>query len=201
MGTFLTHIEGLHTAVEAKKVQLEEEARWILAAQDDLKNFEPLYKKYYNPIYEFIYRRCDDSESVIDITSVVFEKAMLNIRKFKIQGFPFGSWLYRIAASEIGNFYRHKKKERKVWVQTEGIQDIAHEAESTLADEDNLHVLLHAMEKMKPEDLELIVMRYFEKRNFTEIAGILDTTESNTRVRLHRVLGKLKDAFRKEAGI
>lgn len=123
---------------------------------------------------------------------------MINIGKFKIQGFPFGSWLYRIAASEIGNYYRSKKKDRKVWVQTEGIKDIADEFESKLADEDNLHSLLKAMEHLKHDDIELIVMRYFEKRNFSEIAGFLETNESNARVKLHRVLGKLKDAFMKE---
>jgi len=201
LGTLLTHIDTLHSGLDTKKVQLEEEAEWIMAAQQDLQFFEPLYKRYYGPIYEFIYRRCADADSCVDITSVVFEKAMLNIRKFRLQGFPFGSWLYRIASSEVGNYYRLKKKERKVWVQTDGIKDIAHEVESKLADEDNLHLLLHAMEQLKPEDLELVVMRYFEKRNFTEIAGILDTTESNTRVRLHRVLGKLKDTFKKEARI
>jgi RNA polymerase sigma-70 factor (ECF subfamily) len=191
-------MEAFGAQLETKKLQIAEESEWVLAAQQDLKNFEPLYKRYYEPIYEYVYRRCDDSDSCVDITAVVFEKAMLNIGKFKIQGFPFGSWLYRIAASEIGNYYRLKKKERKVYVQTDGIRDIAQEFESGLADEDNLHTLLRAMEHMKPEDLELIVMRYFEKRNFTEIAGILETNESNARVKLHRVLGRLKEAFVKE---
>lgn len=197
MGSFITHIENLGTQTDTRKLLVAEEAEWIVAAQNNLSSFEPLYNRYYKPIYEYIYRRCDDADSCIDITAITFEKAMLNIKKFKLQGFPFGSWLYRIAASELGNYYRRQKKERKVWVQTDGIKDIADEFESTLADEDNLQKLLYAMEQLKPEDLELVVMRYFEKRNFTEIAGFLDTNESNARVKLHRIIGKLKTEFMK----
>ncbi len=192
-------MEARAELTEHRQQILEEESQWILAAQNDLKHFEPLYKKYHKPIYEFIYRRCDDAESCLDITSLVFEKAMLNIGKFKIQGFPFGSWLYRIASSEIGNYYRKQKKERKVWVRTEGLQDIVQEIESKYDDEENIHTLLKAMEHLKPDEMELIVMRYFEKRNFSEIGTILDTTEANARVKIHRVMQRVREAFMKEA--
>lgn len=198
MGLSITHMEPMNSHTEGRSLLLEEESQWILAAQQDLRHFEPLYQRYYRPIYEYIYRRCDDKNTVADITAITFEKAMLSIGKFKIQGFPFGSWLYRIAASELGNYYRQQKKERKIWVQTEGVQEIAMEIESKLADEDNLKQLLRALEHLKPDDVEIIVMRYFEKRSFTEIAGYMDTNESNARVRLHRILGRLKDAFNKE---
>lgn len=198
MGVFVPHIDSFNSAAESKQMQLAEETAWIINAQKDLTQFEPLYKRYYRPIFEYVYRRCDDHDASVDVTSVVFEKAMINLHKFKLQGYPFGSWLYRIAASEIGNYYRNKKKERKVWVQTDGIRDIAQEFESKLADEDNLQILLRAMEHLKTEDMELVVMRFFEKRSMTEISGILDTTESNARVKLHRVIGRLRAAFEKE---
>jgi RNA polymerase sigma-70 factor, ECF subfamily len=194
-----THIDANNAELTEKRQQvLEQESQWILAAQQDLRHFEPLYKKYYQPIYEFVYRRCDDAESCLDITSLIFEKAMLNIGKFKIQGFPFGSWLYRIASSEIGNYYRKQKKERKVWVRTDGLQDMAQELESKYDDEENVQILLKAMECLKPEEIELIVMRYFEKRSFGEIANITDSTESNARVKTHRTMQRLREFFNKE---
>lgn len=199
MGTIITHIDHFSGPSESRTLRIAEESEWILAAKKDLSAFEPLYTRYYKPIYEYIYRRCDDKDACLDITAITFEKAMLNIGKFKLQGFPFGSWLFRIAASEIGNYYRKENKERKIYVKTEGIRDIAQEFESKLADEENIQTLLRAMEKMKPDDLELIVMRYFEKRSFTDIAGFIDTNESNARVRLHRILGRLKDAFKEES--
>lgn len=197
MTILLGHIETSAEAGSQRQVMLEQEARWIMAAQQDIRDFQPLYQKYYEPIYEFIYRRCDDKEACLDLTSVVFEKAMVNIGKFKLQGFPFGSWLYRIASSEIGNYYRKQKKERKVWVRTEGIEEIAQELESTQPHEENLQILLRAMESLKPDDVELIVMRFFEKRSFAEIGTITDNTESNARVRIHRILQKMRDHFRK----
>jgi len=198
LAILLTHMEARGEISDTRQVILEQEVQWIHAAQRNLKHFEPLYTKYYRSIYEFIYRRVEDAENCLDITSLVFEKAMLNIGKFKIQGFPFGSWLYRIASSEIGNYYRKQKKDRKVWVRTEGLIEIAQEIESHYANEDNIQILLKTLEHVAPEDMEIIVMRYFEKRSFAEIGGILDCTEANARVKIHRLMQKLRENFKKE---
>ena len=44
-----------------------------------------------------------------------------------------------------------------------------------------------------PEDeLQLIEMRFFEKRSFKEIGEILEITENNAKVKTYRILEKLK---------
>ena len=46
---------------------------------------------------------------------------------------------------------------------------------------------------MKDQEIELIEMKYFENRSHHEIATILDISEVNAKVRLHRAIKKLKD--------
>jgi RNA polymerase sigma-70 factor (ECF subfamily) len=48
---------------------------------------------------------------------------------------------------------------------------------------------------LKENELQLIEMRFFEKRSFREIGEILDLTENNAKVKTFRALAKLKKKF------
>nr|MDQ3072000.1 sigma-70 family RNA polymerase sigma factor [Bacteroidota bacterium] len=52
--------------------------------------------------------------------------------------------------------------------------------------------LLQSLQQLEENELQLVEMRYFEKRPFREIGEILDITENNAKVKLYRVLDKLK---------
>ena len=51
--------------------------------------------------------------------------------------------------------------------------------------------------RLNSQDLQLVEMRYFEKRPFKEIAEILEITEVNAKVRMYRVIEKLKKSLSK----
>ena len=103
------------------------EQQLIEAAQTDPQCFEPLYTKYYEQILKFVYKRIEHLDDVREVTSIIFTKALINIGKYKDQGFPFSSWLYRIAINEINQFYRDSKKVRLISMDDEGLNNIAHE--------------------------------------------------------------------------
>ena len=63
--------------------QLLSENDIVEAAKKDPKQFEALYKKYYEQIFRYIHQRMDDKEMAFDITSQVFLKAMINLPKYK----------------------------------------------------------------------------------------------------------------------
>ena len=46
--------------------------------------------------------------------------------------------------------------------------------------------------ELEDQELELIELRYFEKRRFKEISQILNISESNAKVRIHRIVAKIK---------
>lgn len=51
------------------------------------------------------------------------------------------------------------------------------------------------LEKLKPEELQLIELRYMESRPFKEVADILGISENYAKVRTYRVLDKMKKLF------
>tara|TARA_X000000368_G_C22759834_1_gene592211 strand:+ start:132 stop:728 length:597 start_codon:yes stop_codon:yes gene_type:complete len=174
--------------------QLLSENDIVEAAKKDPKQFEALYKKYYEQIFRYIHQRMDDKEMAFDITSQVFLKAMINLPKYKYKGVPFSSWLYRIAMSEVYQSFKDKKSTRTVNVDTSNVEDIIEEVE-----EDNTgemrEALIEVIGDLPEVELQIIEMRYFEKRSYREIGDILGMTENNAKVKAYRIVEKLKKSF------
>jgi RNA polymerase sigma-70 factor (ECF subfamily) len=61
----------------------------------------------------------------------------------------------------------------------------------------NKKKLLQCLSLLKDGDLQLIELRYFEKRSYREIGEILEITENNAKVRTFRALERLKKLFMK----
>jgi RNA polymerase sigma-70 factor (ECF subfamily) len=174
--------------------RLEEERVWIQQAKSNPELFGPLYKKYHEPIFRYIYQRMDDSELAFDVTSQVFMKALKNIHKYEHRGVPFGSWLYRIAKSELYQTFREKQTQRTVNVESVVLVEMMDEMDEDQT-EINKKKLFNALSKLKEEPLQLIEMRFFEKRSFKEISEILEITENNAKVKCFRAIEKLKQYF------
>lgn len=174
--------------------RMEEELSWIRRAQKDPESFGPLYKKYHEQIFRYVYQRMDDEETAFDVTSQVFMKAMNNIHKYEYRGVPFASWLYRIAKSELYQSFRDKKAQRTVNIDNCQLYEIMEEFEDDNTDLQKKK-LFDCLSKMKEKDMQLIEMRFFEKRSFKEIGEILEITENNAKVKAFRAIDKLKQLF------
>ena len=88
----------------------EEEKLLIERAQKDPRFFAPLYERYHDAIFRYVYRRVDEEEQAYDITSSVFVKALQALHKYEYRGLPFSAWLFRIAKSELYQSFRDQKR-------------------------------------------------------------------------------------------
>lgn len=171
--------------------QIMIESDEIRAAQKDLSKFSVLYDRYYLQIFRFILKRIDSEELTADLTQQVFYKAMKNLKSYGFKGLPFSSWLFRIARNEINMEMRSSRVKRTVYVKTEQLTLIAEET-GIEEKEEQIAIMMQTLMKIEPEELELVEMRYFENRPHKEIAEILNISEGNAKVRLHRVIQKMK---------
>ncbi len=182
---------SLNPVYHHSEEKLLKELEWVKYAQKDPKGFEPLYNKYYEQIFRYIYQRMDDKELAYDITAQVFLKALNNLSKYEYRGVPFASWLYRIAKSELYQSFRDKKANRTVNVESIGLYEMIEDIEEDRTEETR-KVLLAVLNQMNEEDVQLIELRFFEKRSFREIGEILEITENNAKVKSHRVVTRMK---------
>ena len=175
--------------------ELQHENVLIEAAKKDPQRFEPIYRRYHEQIFRYVYQRLDSEDKASDVTSQVFLKAMTNLKKYEYRGVPFASWLYRIARNEVYQLFKEQKAQRTVNVESEQVFDIIDELEENPLEEYK-NPLMKVISTLSEDDLQIIEMRYFEQRPFKEIAEILEITENNAKVKAYRILGKMKKKFK-----
>lgn len=180
-----------NTRTTMTSTEMEAEWQQVQAAQHNPALFRPLYDRYYEPIFRFVFRRCTDEALTADLCSQVFLKAMQQLKKYQYIGVPFSAWLYRIASNEVAQHFRKSQKIRVVSVEDNTLGEIAEEIKET-PNESLQEALINALDGLKESDLQLIEMRFFEQRPFKEIADILEITESNAKVKTYRILERLK---------
>ena len=179
----------------ATQTDLTTEQAVVEAAKKDPKNFAGLYDKYYEQIFRYIYQRVDDKEQAFDATQQVFIKALESLHKYEFRGVPFASWLYRIASSEVNNVYR-AQKHRTVNIDSAGVYGMMDEMEESKIEKYHDKIVDIIGQELPEDELQLIEMRFFEKRSFKEIGEILEITENNAKVKTYRILEKLKKVIK-----
>lgn len=173
------------------EVQLHAEEQLIFEAKADPSAFRPLYDKYYAEIFRFVFKRAESEDLAADLTSQVFLKAMQKLSDYEFRGVPFSAWLYRIASNEVNIHYRTLKKNRTVTI--DSLQLKAMMDDEVMDDfEEKKGAMLAAFQKLKPVELELVELRFFEKMAFKDIGDVLGITENNAKVRMYRLLEKMK---------
>ncbi|MBI2035253.1 MAG: sigma-70 family RNA polymerase sigma factor [Candidatus Liptonbacteria bacterium] len=154
--------------------------------------FGLLYNHYQPKIYRFIYFKVGHREEAEDLTHQVFMKAWTNIREYKSRGFPFGSWLYRIARNQVIDHYRTKKDEGPI----ETVQNVVLASTSDLRDLDSklsIEKIRATILKLKPEYQEVIIMKFVEDLTTKEIASALEKSEGAVKLLQHRAIKGLKE--------
>ncbi|WP_456460426.1 RNA polymerase sigma factor [Reichenbachiella sp.] len=175
----------------------EEEEVMIAKAKTDLRHFEPIYKKYFEVIFRFIHRKTDDENLAADLTSKVFMNAMHSLGKFELRGVPFGAWLYRIATNETNKHYRDNKK-RLLSLEDHKVNLVMTCSDLDDADiEQKQKVLTELISELEDEEVRILELKFFENKNFKEIAYILDKKESAVKMKMYRSLDKLKKRYEK----
>ena len=176
-------------------IDLDLEMQQVEAAKLNPAQFDVLYEKYYRSIFVFIYRRTGNEDVSADITSQVFLKALLNIKKYVFKGVPFSAWLFRIAFNEINMYFRKSNTHRVISLEQNSLIQIAQEVQgedNTLAQQQ----MMAALKQLNGDDIQLIELRFFEKRSFAEVGEIIGITENNAKVKVYRILDKLKKVLK-----
>jgi len=176
--------------------QLNEEMMIIEAAKLNPQRFAPLYDKYYKQIFNYLYQRMDDKDTAFDLTGQVFLKALTNLSNYQFKGVPFASWLYRIAHNEMMQLFRSSKEKRAINADISDLRYICEENEEPFFEE-YIPAIKKLIQELKEEELQLVELRFFEKRAFKDIAEIMDITEVNAKVRMYRIIEKLKKQLSK----
>lgn len=176
--------------IEAEQLYIER------AKQGDGGAFGALYDAYAPAIYRFIALKVTTRQEAEDLTHEVFLSAWQKLPRFKEQGFPFTSWLYKIARNRVIDYYRTKKTPISIDDEESGFDDIA-DGSPLVEDATDLHFSIEAVKgallQLPPDQREVIELRFLAELSPIEIAQIVGKREGTVRIIQFRALKKLKD--------
>lgn len=179
---------------------------WSISDTEFKKLFEHIYYEYIDSLYRFAYFRLSDAEKATDLVQDVFIKYFAYLQKLR-QGekkegradLNHRAILFQSCRNAIIDHYRVKKNySLDALIEEEGNDELLTSDEDitsrTETDMDFKQLKTHIV-KLKPEQQELIYMRYFEGLSVTEIALALSERENTISVKLHRIAESLKKSM------
>lgn len=153
--------------------------------------FMKSYEENSDALFRYCYFQTSNKEVAKDILQDTFTK----------------TWIYLSGGNEVDNlkafFYkvaknliidhRRKKKAHSLEAITETGVDFPDQDEEEKATENfDKEFVVAKLEKLDPDDREILSMRYINEMSIREISNALDMTPNNVSVKIHRATQKMK---------
>ena len=150
-----------------------------------------LFERHHKRVFNFLAKMAMDRDLAEDLTQNVF----LRILKYKNsyrEGLRFQSWLYQVARNVFSDHYQLNKSRNLKTVDVEKLKDSLEEKDEVAGQLEREALLHQSLAKLDVNDRELLVLTRFEKMKYDEVAAIMETTEANIKVKVHRALARLR---------
>lgn len=162
------------------------------ASEGDGEAFGTLYDRYLPRIYRFVFLKIGRKEEAEDITHQAFLSAWEHVGKYEHRGFPFSSWLYRIAANAVVDHYRTARHHQDIETIPEEMFSEVDATEKKMDTAIATRQVRAALLKLETEQQSVLIMRFVDNLSNKEVAEALGKSEGAVRVIQHRALKQLK---------
>jgi RNA polymerase sigma-70 factor (ECF subfamily) len=156
--------------------------------------FAAIYDHYFSRVYNYVRYRVQDAETTDDITAQIFERALVNISRYRPEQGPFGAWLFAIARNAVNDHLRAKRRRR--WLSLEvlcGRASAEPQPEEVVIGKETHAELLAALARLSDRERDLIALKFAAGLTNYRIAQLTGLSESNVGVILYRTIRKLRD--------
>lgn len=170
----------------------------IKAREGNQKAYADLLKKYRDSVYFMILKMVRNQDDAEDLTIESFGKAFKNINSYTPSN-AFSTWLFKIASNNTIDFLRGNKvgKSQVSIDKTDDDNDIgswvgnnlvanAPDPEESMVDYQKKTLIRNIVSQLHHDYREIIEMRYFDEKSYTEIAEELNLPLGTVKARLFR---------------
>ncbi|MCX6755038.1 MAG: RNA polymerase sigma factor [Candidatus Nomurabacteria bacterium] len=164
------------------------------AKNENLKeSFSKAYDNFSDAIFRYCLYQTSNKEKALDLTADTFTKTWEYISSGKELD-NIRAFLYRVANNLIIDD-RRKKKSDSLDAMTEFGFDVKDENDENKGHENAFEgkIAMEAVAQLDEKYRDVLMLKYVDDMSIKEIAKILDETENNISVRMHRALEKLKN--------
>jgi RNA polymerase sigma-70 factor (ECF subfamily) len=160
--------------------------------QGDRAALEELYLIHFDRIYSYLHVSVGNRHDAEDLTTQTFLKMLEKIGSFKWQSAPFSAWLFRIAHNLAMDHFRSRRR----WQPEEEVPEPPGEeepsAELVAMKTIGRESMLKLIERLSPEQQQVLTLKFVFNLPNAEVAAILDKTEGAIKSLQHRALVSLQ---------
>jgi RNA polymerase sigma-70 factor (ECF subfamily) len=150
------------------------------------QDFNKCVDDYSDGVYRFIVKNLGHEADAQDIVQTAFEKLWVN--RAKVENEKAKSYLFTIAYHQMIDHIRKDKRNNTT--------DNFEEVKISIHQEGNgelRQMLLKAINELNPTQKSLVLLKDYEGYSYQEIGEIMDLSESQVKVYLHRARLLLKE--------
>jgi RNA polymerase sigma-70 factor, ECF subfamily len=180
----------------------------VAAKRGDRKAFKALAERYYPRIYRMLLAMTHKEDLALDLAQDTFVKALQGIGNFEM-GSSFYTWLYRIAHNVFLDRYRRDRTAGAPREFDDAVgSSVAEgaplgrplEPSRAVEAQERLDVVREALDQLKPEHREILVLREIEDQSYEEIAEALGLKMGTVMSRLFTARMKLREILEARLG-
>ena len=151
--------------------------------------FEAVYEEYYDRIYKYAYTLLLNREEAEDVTADTFLAAWENFGSYDASRASVRTWLARIVHNRAVDLMRSAERGRTVCQEP---ADVPSAGDFTIGVDDS-QTVMWLFSRLKPEEREILNMRYVMDLCDSEIALMLGLEKKTVNKRMQRLLAKCRD--------
>jgi len=189
--------------IDSKICQDLSDNELVALSHEDSRYFYCLMKRYEEKLANYVHRLTYlPDDDVADVVQNSFIQAYSHLNDCDCD-LKFSSWLYRIVHNQAINFLKKSKRSLKI-----NIDDSDDEFVEWLVSDENIEKetirkyfnenVRAILEKLKPDYQEVLLLKFFEEKDYQEISDILQKPMGTVATLLSRAKIQFKEIYEKE---
>ena len=166
--------------------------------EGDRDALEELYLIHFDRIYSYLHVSVGNRHDAEDLTTQTFLKMLEKIGTFRWQSAPFSAWLFRIAHNLAMDHFRSRRRWQPEEEVPEPPGDAEPSAELVAMKTIGRESMLKLIERLSPEQQQVLTLKFVFNLPNAEVATILDKTEGAIKSLQHRALVSLQKQFEQQ---
>jgi RNA polymerase sigma-70 factor (ECF subfamily) len=165
-----------------------EQTTWIIRAkQGDRAAFGQIVEKYQRPVYNICFHMLKNAEEAEDATQEIFLRAYTKFDTYDDTR-RFSTWLFSVASHYCLDRWKKRRFQLIAW---DDLKESLSDRETTqpekiLLSTEETQAVHHLLQTLRADYRLIIILKYWHKMSYQEIAQTLDTTVSTIKSRLFR---------------
>ena len=155
------------------------------------EQFAELYRSSAADVYAYVASLVRDRATAEDVTSLAFERAFRRRALFDLRRGTARAWLFAIARNAALDELRRRRRGGALLGE---VADLREEADADPQLADRRVLVREGLASLDPADREVILLKFLGRLSNAELARVLRCSESNAGTRLHRAIGRLREA-------